>query len=198
MRIRKSFLMVVFCACLVFHPSVVFTASILISWLPDTDPDLAGYKVYCGTQPGVYSYVFDAGNYTSYQISNVKGGTTYYVAVSAYDLSMNQSQLSAAQSITLPVSQQYGIVPLSPAMGSIVYANPVFAWSGSGFSTYKAYLSTDGKKYTRIYSGSGFSCSLQSTYWSLFIPSGTTLYWYVQGCSTAKTVQSQVFKFVKG
>ena len=40
------------------------TAEVTIEWDPNTEPDLAGYKVYYGNISGNYDYEFDAGNNT--------------------------------------------------------------------------------------------------------------------------------------
>jgi hypothetical protein len=56
--------------------------------------DLAGYYVYSGTASGVYGSPIDAKNVTTYTLTGLTPGQTYYIAVAAYDLSQNQSQLS--------------------------------------------------------------------------------------------------------
>ena len=55
--------------------------------------DLAGYKIYYGVSSGNYSVVIDAGNVSSYDISNLPAGT-YYFAITAYDTSYNESTYS--------------------------------------------------------------------------------------------------------
>lgn len=201
MRIRRGILTGFFSACLLFLPTAVFTASIQVSWLPNTESDLGGYMVYCGTQPGVYTNSFNTGYATSFLLSGAQSGATYYIAVAAYDLNQKFSPLSVEKSVIVPAPAvpTAGINPLYPSPGAVVYANPVFSWSGRGFSSYRVYLSTNGKKFSRIYSGTGTSCSMQQSLWSLFIPSGTTLSWYVQGyTSTGRSTQSTVRKFIKG
>jgi hypothetical protein len=49
--------------------------------------DLAGYKIYYGVAPGVYSKSIDVGNNTTHQISNLTVGVTYYFTVTAYNTS---------------------------------------------------------------------------------------------------------------
>ena len=65
-----------------------------ISWSLNAEPDLAGYKLYMGTASGVYSSTTPVGKVTSYTISNLGVGTTYYFAVTAYDTSGNESAIS--------------------------------------------------------------------------------------------------------
>jgi hypothetical protein len=207
MRIRQGLSIVFFSACLLFIPSFVFAAALQVSWLPNQEADLGGYLVYCGKKPGTYTDSYDAGNVTSFLLTGAQSGVTYYVAVAAYDTSRNESPLSLEKSITVPASSTVpapsvpsgGITLLSPSRGALVSANPVFRWSGNGFASYRVYLSTNGKRFSRIYTGTGTSCSIQKSFWTLLIPSGTTLSWYVQGStSSGKSVKSEVLKFKKG
>lgn len=56
--------------------------------------DLAGYKIYYGVVPGTYSTSIDVGGNTSYQISNLTAGRTYYFTVTAYSTSGGESDYS--------------------------------------------------------------------------------------------------------
>ncbi|HQR14635.1 MAG TPA: fibronectin type III domain-containing protein [Nitrospira sp.] len=62
-----------------------------LSWAPNMDSDLAGYKVYMGTTSGLYGTPVDVGNVTTYTAGNLTAGTTYYFSVTAYDQSRNES-----------------------------------------------------------------------------------------------------------
>jgi hypothetical protein len=67
-------------------------------WTANSDSDLAGYKVYVGTRSGLYTYPgspFAIGNVTSYAMTNLPAGQTYFFALSAYDSAGNESPLSA-------------------------------------------------------------------------------------------------------
>lgn len=73
-------------------------------WRPNREPDLAGYKVYVGTASGTYSFpgsAFVTGQVTSYTLSNLPKGQTYFFAISAYDNAGNESALSAELSKSL-------------------------------------------------------------------------------------------------
>ena len=65
-----------------------------VSWNANTESDLTGYKVYYGTEPGVYYTSFDVGNVTEYEVSGLTIGTTYYFVVTAYDDNGNESDPS--------------------------------------------------------------------------------------------------------
>ena len=62
-----------------------------LSWEANSDPGLAGYNVYMGTQPGVYGAPISIGTITSYTVSNLIGGRTYYFSLTALDTSGNES-----------------------------------------------------------------------------------------------------------
>jgi hypothetical protein len=62
-----------------------------LTWNPVTSTDLAGYKVYMGTASGVYGTSINAGNVTSYIVSNLAMGTTYYFVVTGYNTSGSES-----------------------------------------------------------------------------------------------------------
>jgi len=71
--------------------------SAILSWALGTESDLAGYKVYVGTTSGTYNYAgspFSAGKVTTYTISNLPIGQTYFFAISAFDTAGNNSALS--------------------------------------------------------------------------------------------------------
>ena len=73
------------------------TGSALLSWTPDSGSNLAGYKIYVGTAPGQYGYPGSPiviGLASSYTLSNLPQGQTYYFAISAYTSSGTESGLS--------------------------------------------------------------------------------------------------------
>ena len=80
--------------CLGFIPSAVQSAtanSATLQWAANSEPDLAGYKVYQGTTAGSYGPSIDVKNVTTYRPSNLQVGHTYFFAITAYDLSGNES-----------------------------------------------------------------------------------------------------------
>ena len=69
-------------------------SSITVIWDANTDPELAGYKVYYGTSSGDYDTVVDVGTQTSFVLSNLISNETYYIVVTAYDTSNVESPYS--------------------------------------------------------------------------------------------------------
>lgn len=75
-----------------------------MSWSPNAETDLGGYKIYLGTRSGVYDYPgspFIVGKTTRTVINNLPHGHTYYFAATAYDLTGNESAHSAEVSKSL-------------------------------------------------------------------------------------------------
>ncbi len=69
-------------------------ADVTVAWDPNPEPAVRGYVIYYGTSPGNYTQSIDAGSSTSCTLSGLQDGTTYYMAVTAYDESRNESGFS--------------------------------------------------------------------------------------------------------
>ena len=63
--------------------------------------DLTGYKLHYGTASGSYDTTVDIGAATSYILPGLPTGATYYLAVSSYDYTGNESTNSAEGSILI-------------------------------------------------------------------------------------------------
>lgn len=71
--------------------------SATLTWTLNSETDLAGYKIYVGTAPGLYTYSgspFMIGVAGTYTIAGLPSGQTYYFAISAYDYFGAESTLS--------------------------------------------------------------------------------------------------------
>src|SRR5688572_5886082 len=75
------------------------------TWNPNTEPDLAGYKLSYGTQSGVHTVVFDVGKVTSYPFNPPPGGR-YYVVVQAYNTAGELSEKSAEVVVDIPLTSE--------------------------------------------------------------------------------------------
>jgi len=80
---------------------VLMAGSVTISWDPNTEADLAGYRVYYGTESRNYQVNVDVGLDTFKVIENLQTGIRYYFAVTAYDTANNESDFSEEVSIVL-------------------------------------------------------------------------------------------------
>ena len=75
-------------AAFLISSSYVLAAQIQIAWNANTETDLAGYKVYYVTASGYYGGFgtpINVGNVTTYTITGLTQGQTYYIAITAYD-----------------------------------------------------------------------------------------------------------------
>lgn len=74
------------------------TGALTVGWTANNETDLAGYKVYYGTTAGIYLQPkgagLNAGLATEYAIAGLEAGSTYYVVVTSYDNSGNESAYS--------------------------------------------------------------------------------------------------------
>jgi hypothetical protein len=68
-------------------------------WHPH--PNLAGYKLYYGSQSGQYPTMIPVGMTTTYTATNLSAGQTYYFATKAYDSTGTESAFSNEVSVTL-------------------------------------------------------------------------------------------------
>ncbi len=97
-----------FLLCLATLPPSLPAAQVAFSWLPNTEPTLAGYKIYYGTSSGNYTNVTDVGfppvvdGRVQADIDNLTPGKTYYFAATAYDSSGVESDYSNEVSTTVP------------------------------------------------------------------------------------------------
>ena len=74
--------------------SVTGDGSVTLHWVKNTDPDLAGYRVYMGpAYNGPYDPLATTGN-TTFTVNGLTNGVTRYFAVAAYDQAGNESDLS--------------------------------------------------------------------------------------------------------
>ena len=84
----------------------VLTDTITVQWLPNSESDLAGYRLHYGTASRLYSQFIKVGLTTAYSLKNLKGGYEYFFAVSAYDSTGNESLLSEEVTIAIEGEQE--------------------------------------------------------------------------------------------
>jgi len=106
-------------------PALALAGSATLHWQANTEPDLAGYRIYYGTSSRSYGpYIPVDKNTTSYTINNLTEGQTYYFALTAVDTSGNESGYSqeVSKSIASTSGDQATVVAnvsVSPSSGSV-------------------------------------------------------------------------------
>lgn len=99
-KVRFAILMVVLLLSIAL-PASAGTSDVTLAWdPPDIDTDVTGYRVYMGSESGLYTQSFDAGPALTYKLTGLADGT-YYFAVTAYNSARYESVYSNEVSVTL-------------------------------------------------------------------------------------------------
>ena len=110
--------------CFFLSPANSLAGQANLAWdPPDISTDVTGYMIHYGTASGTYSQGIDVGNTTSYTVSNLMAGQTYYFAVTAYDAVGYQSIYSNEVSIMIS-PPQYLLLTLNPGPGQGTVSGP--------------------------------------------------------------------------
>lgn len=103
-------------------------ASVTLTWNPNSEPDLAGYRLYYGKASRSYESIIDMGNQTKYTIVGLEDGETYYFAVKAYNAIGYESAFSDELrypqpfDVTISLAEGWNLIslpvePFDPAIG---------------------------------------------------------------------------------
>jgi len=65
-----------------------------LRWNTNTESNLAGYRVYIGLASGVYGPPIDVGNVTSFFVTGLAEGFTYFFTITAYNHGRHESGFS--------------------------------------------------------------------------------------------------------
>ena len=72
--------------CILFLPNVVQSGtsnSATLQWAANLETDLAGYRIYHGTAPGIYGVSQAVGKTPTYQYTNLESNKTHYFTITA-------------------------------------------------------------------------------------------------------------------
>ena len=81
----------------IYFPELIYGNSLILRWNSNDEDDLAGYKVYYGTESKQeYAWVEDLGNVTQCDLWNLSldENESYIIALTAYDIYGNESDFS--------------------------------------------------------------------------------------------------------
>lgn len=101
------FILVIF---ILFLISIAYAGTATVSWDANTEPDLAGYKIYFGLSSGSYGSQIQVGNIInsrmSVRVNGLELGREYFFVVTAIDFSGNESGFSNEVNIILADSTE--------------------------------------------------------------------------------------------
>ena len=119
--------------------------SVSFAWMPNSEPDVAGYKVYYGVASRSYSNAVDAGNATTATVSNLATGTTYYFALVAYNTLGVQSAYTSELVYSVP-----GAAPARLQMRMTPTGQTILTITGTAGQTYNVEASADFQSWATI------------------------------------------------
>ena len=82
--------------------SVPTTGSIELTWDRNTEPDLAGYRIYRAAPGGDFDKIGETTDAPGFSDRKVESGKVYRYSVSAFDKSNNESKRSEPIEVTAP------------------------------------------------------------------------------------------------
>ena len=122
---------IVVCIIIGVIASNALAAQATLAWDPNTESDLAGYKIHYGTASGSYTVHTDVHNVTTYTVTGLTAGQTYYFAATAYDASGNESGYSNPVSYAVPAANGAPTTPATPTGASSALVNTAITFSTS-------------------------------------------------------------------
>jgi hypothetical protein len=84
----------------------VLAANVRLTWEPNTEPALADYKIHYGSVSGSYTTTVDVTRNTTFSISNLQAGNTYFFAATAYDADGVDSDYFNEVAYSVPAANQ--------------------------------------------------------------------------------------------
>jgi hypothetical protein len=158
-----SLLIVIFLAI----PAISQAASATITWKRNQEPDIAGYRIYYGTQDGRYTNsltIADSANdlmERSYEVGGLSDGITYFFALKAFDQAGQESGYSQTVSLMTSSSGVHVVdlyletyFPDAPASQSRLYPRVAGDVNGDSLDDFIVFAS-DGT-YVALSNGGGF------------------------------------------
>jgi uncharacterized repeat protein (TIGR01451 family) len=120
-------------------PAFAGPNDITLVWNVNSEPDVAGYRIAWGSSPGSHPNLIDAGNVTTYTVTGLTQGSTYYFVVQAYDgagnLSPNSQETSAVAGAAPALSLSLQDNPDPVQAGANLTYTLSYANSGAGGAT---------------------------------------------------------------
>jgi hypothetical protein len=136
-----------FCFLLLFSAQT-FAGSVSLVWDANSEPELAGYRLYYGTSTRLYTSQIDVGKVTTYTVTGLPAGT-YYFAVTAYsadaESALSNEVFATVESSLEPVTITIDRGPAITAVmvSAITENSATIAWVTSEECSGVAFWGTD-------------------------------------------------------
>ena len=95
----------------IFSLGISDDAKVRFTWRSNSEPNLAGYKLYVGTVSGVYAGFVDVGRATTFELPDLVRGMTYYFALTAYNTAGVESDCTPELTREIPLLPSPTIEP---------------------------------------------------------------------------------------
>ncbi len=105
---KRLFPVLILLGAIAFFSMSAMAADVTLGWDPNTETDMAGYKVYFGSSSRTYGTAINIGLVTTYTVPNLSPGKWYF-AVTAFNTSGAESGYSNEVSAIIPTP-----TPLEP------------------------------------------------------------------------------------
>jgi hypothetical protein len=110
----------------------VIGESVTLAWDPNSEPDLAGYRLYYGVASRTYDHTLEVIGDTQVSVDGLELGTTYYFAVTAHNTAGLESDYSNEVSYTVE-AQSDNRPPFALNLDLVVTANQSVPVTLDGF-----------------------------------------------------------------
>ena len=109
LKTTAVFLSILFAAALTLFSPTTIAGDVTLAWDASTSSNVGGYTVHYGLSSGIYPNKVFVGNQTSYMLSSLDSGKTYYIAVTALDANgMGESDFSDEIEVEIPFPDSDG------------------------------------------------------------------------------------------
>ena len=128
-----------------YSPTTI-TGDVTLTWDASTSSNVSGYRIYYGLSNGIYPNKVFVGNQTSYTLSGIDSGKTYYIVVTAHAaIGFDESVFSNEVSGKIPIldSDNDGIPDAFETANRLDPLNPADAsgdLDGDGFTNLQEFL----------------------------------------------------------
>src|SRR5918992_5956658 len=130
---------------LFFYTVYAQAGQVTLAWNANTDPTLGGYRLYYGQASGNYTANVDVGKQTSYTLTGLTDGKTYYFAAKAYNTGKTvwsgfSNQVSKTIATTAPEANFSASPTSGPASLEVIFTNSstnatAYSWDFNGDGT---------------------------------------------------------------